>query len=443
MNNSPELCFVKGFFRELQNQGISYCILRNVDEVIRGDAHDVDMTIDAEMLPKAEATLADTAKQNGWKLHLKTGDISDRYNIKCYHYFRIDEEKEQIHIVHIDIFPTFSWKGIELLPNQVLISDIQPSDLFPKAADYIEAICNLFTRLLFNGYVKDKYKNDIQNTFLATPDKTPQTLRYFLSEEMTSQVYNLASSGQWSTIEQNRSRIVSNIKKTARRHNWSYFAYVLGKALRRKGIIIAFQGTDGSGKSTIINGLPSIIGNSFTGSTIDYYHWRPGFIHPEKKYTRDGKLLTNVQPHNKPPMGKLASLAKLAFYSLDYLLGYVGRVYWQAAKGHLVIFDRYYYDFYMDKIRYRLSISDGWVRFFQIFIPKPDITFLLLGDAVQIHERKQELSIEEINKQTKRLIQYRKLFSNPTSVNVNHTIPEVLNKVCSDILHLLHKRNQA
>jgi thymidylate kinase len=236
---------------------------------------------------------------------------------------------------------------------------------------------------------------------------------------------------------------VSCIKKTARHHKWNYFTYVLGKALHRKGIIMAFQGTDGSGKSTIIEGIPAVIGNSFSGDTIEYYHWRPGFIHPEKKFTSDGQLLSNVQPHTKKPQGKIKSIAKMAFYTLDYILGYYGRVYWQAAKGHLVIFDRYYYDFYMDKIRYRLSISDGWVRFFQIFIPKPDITFLLLGDAVQIHERKQELSIEEINKQTKRLIQYRKLFSNPTSVNVNHTIPEVLNKVCSDILHLLHKRNQA
>ena len=440
MTDAPDLLFIKDFFDKLQQQCIKYCILRNADEVEHGDAHDVDMTVDASMLPQTEAALSDTAKQHGWQLHLKTGKASDRQNIKCYHYSRIDEEQQQIRIVHIDIFPTFNWKGIELLPNQALVSDIQPSGLFPKAASHIEAVCNLFTRLLFNGYVKDKYKEGIQNTFLATPDKTKQTLRYFLSEEQTVQVYNLASSGQWSSIEQNRSLIVSCIKKTARHHKWNYFTYVMGKALLRKGIVIAFQGTDGSGKSTIIEGIPAVIGNSFSGDIIEYYHWRPGFLHPEKKYTADGQLLSNVQPHTKKPQGKMKSFAKMAFYTLDYILGYFGQVYWQAAKGHLVVFDRYYYDFYMDKIRYRLSIGDGVVHFFSRFIPKPDVTFLLIGDAQQIYNRKPELPVEEIQKQIDTLTRYKDKISNPVIIDVNHSIPHVRFNVCSHILEILTKR---
>lgn len=441
MNNSLDLIFLKTFFSSLQSKKIQYCILRNVEEVKQGDAHDVDMSIDAEKLQEAEELLIDTAQSLNWNLHLKTGSSKNKYDIKCYHFYYINEQNREIHIVHLDIFPTFQWKGYELLSNKTLLTATRSDGLFLTTSAEAEAICNLFTRLLFNGYIKDKYKDSIQKVFIGSPDTVHELLRHFLSQQQAKLILQHASNGQWERIIEQRRILITDIKRTAKRHIFSHLCYLMSKAINRKGLIIAFQGTDGSGKSTIINGLPSIIGNSFTGSTIDYYHWRPGFIHPEKKYTRDGKLLTNVQPHNKPPMGKLASLAKLAFYSLDYLLGYVGRVYWQAAKGHLVIFDRYYYDFYMDKLRYRLSISDGWVRFFQFFIPKPDITFLLIGDAKQIYERKRELTVADIQEQIDTLLKYRSYYPNAIIANVNTPIPHVLYQVSQGILDSLKNRN--
>lgn len=440
MSASNDLIFVKTFFSLLKKKGILYCILRNAEEVERGDAHDVDMTIDAARLEEAEELLTDTAESLDWRLHLKTGSSRNKHDIKCYHFYFIDETKKKIHIVHIDVFPTFQWNGYELLSNKTLLSDIRPNGLFPSTSAGVEAVCNLFTRFLFNGYIKDKYKENIQKTFSKESDYTLELLSYFLPQQRASQVQQLASSGLWEHILQQRKGIISSIKKTSKKSKLSHIGYLLSKAIKRKGIIIAFQGTDGSGKSTIIEGIPAVIGNSFSGDTIEYYHWRPGFIHPEKKFTSDGQLLSNVQPHTKKPQGKIKSIAKMAFYTLDYILGYYGRVYWQAAKGHLVVFDRYYYDFYMDKIRYRLSIGDNVVRFFSHFIPRPDVTFLLIGDARQIYNRKPELPVDEIQKQIDTLTRYKEKFANPVIIDVNHSIPHVRFNVCSHILETLTKR---
>lgn len=441
-NDNADVVFLKAFFRELQLNHITYCILRNTEEVQEGDAHDIDMTIDISRSHETESALSRTAAQYGWQLHLKTGNLhNNRDNKCCYHYFLIEEEEQRIHVVHIDIFPSLNWQGIELLPNQVMISGVRANGLFPMAAESVEATINLFTNLLFNGYVKDKYKNKIQKVFLSQPDKTKCLMRYFLSENACQHVYQLTCSAQWDTINKERTSLVDNINKTARHTKWNLLRYRLDKALYRKGLIVAFLGTDGSGKSTAIRGVEKLLGNSFSGDMLQYYHWRPGFIHAEKKYTPDGQLVSNVQPHTQKPYGKIKSFAKIVFYTLDYILGHIGEVYWKAAKGNMVVFDRYYYDFYMDKIRYRLSVGDKVVRFFQFLIPQPDITFLLIGDAQQIYQRKPELSIDEIQRQIDSLLAHREQLANPFVVDVNQSIDCVQFCICKKILNALAARN--
>lgn len=437
----PEIQLAERYFNSLSEHGIAYCILRNAEEVQQGDAHDIDMTVDAKHLAKAEALLKQAATDSGWKKHLQTGTATDPTNIKCYHYYLADEGKQKISILHIDIFPTFTWKGYILLDNKALLQGGDTEGIYRKAAPATESVCNLFVRLLFNGYVKDKYKESIQRTFSAYEEDVMSRMQQFLTAEKAQEICRHAQQGEWTRIEQARSSIIRNIRKTAPRKRLGYLFYLLRKALCRKGAVIAFMGTDGSGKSTIINGLPQIIGNTFSGDTIDYYHWRPGFIKPEKKLTAEGTVVSNVQPHTQKPYGKLISLLKMGMYVLDYTLGYWLKVRWKAAKGHLVVFDRYYYDFYMDKIRYRLSVSNSLVRLCQWFIPKPDATFLLIGDAQQIYERKKELPVEEVQAQIDCLKRHKNKFAHPVEVDVSQSIPQVLYSVSKELLQVLHKRN--
>lgn len=81
----------------------------------------------------------------------------------------------------------------------------------------------------------------------------------------------------------------------------------------------------------------------------DYYHWRPGFIKKEKT-SKNGEVTVVTEPHAKAPYGKMKSFAKFMFFNLDYFFGYWCSIRWKIAKGHLVIFDRYYYDYYLDKL---------------------------------------------------------------------------------------------
>lgn len=439
INISPaQVLFLDAFFSALAEKNIRSAILRNVEEVEQGDAHDVDMTVDARRLTEVESLLLDTASKLGWSLHLRTGSPHDKVNIQCYHFYRINESDGSIQIVHLDIFPTFTWNGWVLLENEKLLEGVQ-QEKYPRVSAAVEHVTKLFVRLLFNGKVKEKYQYGIREYFLACPENARECMQRFLSDEMAQFILCSAAEGQWQAINDKRADILRDIRKHSRSARLNYKCYLIRKACRRAGLMVALQGTDGSGKTTIIDALPSVLGNSFPKDLTDYYHWRPGFLKSEKKCA-DGTTMVVSNPHETKPQSFLMSLAKLAFFSLDYLIGYWGRVRWQVAKGHLVVFDRYYYDFYLDKIRYRLKLGNFWVRLFQFFVPEPDITFLLTGDAEPIYERKKEVPLEEVQRQIEALQTYKKCFANPISINVVQPIKKVVNDVAGAVLRTLGKR---
>lgn len=432
-----DLQFVTEFYKELENNDIKYCILRNADEVEAGDAHDIDMTVDVLRQQEAEKVLFMTAKKFGWALHLKTGNMRDTMNIKCYHFFKQDDD--ELSIVHFDFFPTFSWKKYLLINNTELLQAVNEDSVFHAASPSIEAVTKLFIRLLYNGYIKEKYKPDIYKTFMREQEKVLSVMRNFMDEESASNTWHMVSQQNWGLIEKNREMLIQSIKKVCSQNVFDRIRYIVEKYMEKPGCMVAFEGTDGSGKSTIIEGIKPVLENTFPDGMFDYYHWRPGVIKKETK-VKDGKVIVVSAPHNQKPYGKLMSFAKFMFFNLDYVIGYWVKVRWQLAKGHLVVFDRYYYDYYLDKIRYRLDINDSILAFFQFLIPKPDETFLLVGDPKILYERKREISVEEIEQQIIRLLGNKHRFANPIEIDVNQSIDRVVLDVSQAILSVCSKR---
>lgn len=197
--------------------------------------------------------------------------------------------------------------------------------------------------------------------------------------------------------------------------------------MRKKGLLVVFEGTDGSGKTTIIDALPSQI--NYRKDEIVYYHWRPGFIKSPNKNSNENTGEICTDPHGKQPYGKLVSLGKFLYFNLDYIFGYQFKIKKDLREDKLVVFDRYYYDYYLDKMRYRLDISDTWLNFCLRMIPKPDYTFLLVGDAETLYNRKKEISIEEIQEQVNKLLAMKQKFTNSIVIDVNQNIEDVVKQV--------------
>ncbi|MCC8060609.1 MAG: hypothetical protein LIO81_07230 [Clostridiales bacterium] len=434
-----EVDFVKAVFKALEKEDIKFCVLRNADEVENGDAHDIDMTADADRLVDLENMMLRVANDYGWKMHIKIGSPKDKTNIKCYHFYCADKDSATIYIAHFDVFPTFAWKGYVLLENKHLINNIDSGSVIHKSDASVEAVTKLFIRLLHNGYIKSKYKEYIHDVFSSHGEAVKALMKNFLDNDTVQFVYQNVMNSEWSEIEAERDRIVGAVQKSARKSKGSYNRYLLKKLKGKPGLMVAFEGTDGSGKSTIINGLEQVLESSFPEGMLDYYHWRPGFIKKEKR-TSSGEAIIVTEPHAKKPYGRTKSFLKFAFFNLDYFLGYWFKVRWQLSKGHLVVFDRYYYDYYMDKIRYRLSISDKVLDFFRFMIPKPDVTFLLIGDPQVLYERKKEIDVSEIEEQIQRLQANENKFAHSIEVDVNESIENVVYNVAEEILSMCSRK---
>lgn len=162
--------------------------------------------------------------------------------------------------------------------------------------------------------------------------------------------------------------------------------------------IIIFLGTDGSGKSTIINKTTPLIEDLFK-LQVKYEHMRPNYIPSLGEIIgghSENKIKPTTNPHGKQPSNFIGSLFRLSYYMIDYTWGYFRKVYGSQAVW---IFDRYFYDYIIDPLRGRLSLPKWIINVYGWFIPNPDIIICLGGKPETIYERKPETSLEEVSRQ--------------------------------------------
>jgi thymidylate kinase len=171
------------------------------------------------------------------------------------------------------------------------------------------------------------------------------------------------------------------------------------------GLVVCFIGTDGSGKSTIIESIKPFLKKKFNHG-VYYEHMRPNKFPSIASIF--GKLESVqgsvVDPHSSPPSGFLGSLIRWAYYMLDYTLGFHIKVAPKVKAGSCIwIFDRYYYDYLIDPLRSRVKLPKSFLKFGQFIIPEPDIIICLGTDPEIIHKRKPELPFGEVKRQVKEL----------------------------------------
>lgn len=432
MKNSKNI-FLEAFFSSLQKEAIRYCILRNADEIRLGDAHDVDMSLDVVRLEDAKHCLFRTAESLGWRLHFAAGSFRNKYHFKPMHFFHVGEEGE-VDIVHFDFCPTFAWNGYVVVPNEILMQDIDETDLYHTVHPAAEAVIDFFIRLLYNGYIKDKYKERIHTYFREYPVRVRKILLKILSENNAEQLMRYIEEQNWAAAAEMRSSFIQDLKKNAYCYKWHLLFHKVAKAVRYPGVMVAIEGTDGSGKSTVIDGLRNVMKNTFPEDMITYYHWRPNVVFRQEQKNDGGACPT---PHNQIPRGRFMSLLKVCACVADYVWGYWRYIRISLGMGHMVVFDRYYYDFYLDKIRYRLNISDVWIRLLQAFVPSPDVTLVLTGEAEPIWQRKKEMSLKEVQEQISSLKNYQRLFAGAVAIDVVRPIPQVVHSAAVAILEAM------
>lgn len=160
---------------------------------------------------------------------------------------------------------------------------------------------------------------------------------------------------------------------------------------RRRGSWVVVLGPDGVGKSTVLEAIDRRLGAEFPA--VRRYHLRPHFGR------RSAGGPPDTEPHADRPRGRIAAVAKLVWWWLDCVVGWIGWIRPALERGELVLFDRYVDDLIVDPRRYRYDAPRRWARRMSRLVPRPDAIVVLDAPVEVIRDRVKEVGPEEIERQ--------------------------------------------
>jgi thymidylate kinase len=193
---------------------------------------------------------------------------------------------------------------------------------------------------------------------------------------------------------------------------------------------VVFLGPDGVGKSTVIAGVQEDLSPAFLKT--EYHTFAPSLL--------PARMQQKPSPHAKPPRGKLASLYKVAWWSICYTLGYIASIHPARARSAFVLNHRYLLDAIVDPKRYRYSGPKFLLKLVALISPKADLVVLLNAPPEVIQSRKQEVPFEETARQC---LEYRAVvepLSNGRIIDASVAVQDTIAAVDREILGILRHR---
>jgi thymidylate kinase len=343
--------------------------------------------------------------------------------------------------LHEGILP---YKTTTMFPVNILLSRKTQYNNISVANDDDADLIAFLKEILNNGKCKESYfikariawiKNKVFYSDILLEIYGENFIKLlsdiFESDFNKVNITRLANYGQ-TILTNNVSVKIANIKSMLSR----YYRF-----LKPPGFTIAVLGTDGAGKTTIIDAIRKPL-NETVHNELHYEHMRPNLIPNIAQLFGKKKQNGPIKnPHFAKPSGKIGSLLRLLYYSYDYIVGYWLKVYpVTVKKSSIWIFDRYYSDYLIDQKRARINLPLWIVRGVGLVIPKPDLILCLGADAELIHNRKPELTLEEVTRQVSKLKVFCESTNKATWIDTGNSLDESVNETMEIIIKTMALR---
>ena len=301
----------------------------------------------------------------------------------------------------VDLLPVFEWNGVEYLDQKSFWDGVSVTeDGLPRPALGHDAFIAWMTGLLWGGSFDSRYTEFV--TLGASEDEANfrGSLEKAFGKGLAGILYDYAVEGRAVDATQlvgelrftlMRRKAVSSPLKTFRGVARHWFCEI-GFHWRTPYPWIGILGPDGSGKSSVIEGLTEKL--KLSRVKMKPIHWLP-----QLSRTAGASSAVVTDPHARPPKSGFLSLLQLGKVVLVWWVALIRDLIHLRAKQSLVLSDRFYPDLLADPRRYRYGASVGFAKWAFKLIPRPDRVIVLHTDAETILKRKQEVAPAELERQ--------------------------------------------
>lgn len=398
---------------KLNKSGIKYFILRNYEGLPEvNDSKDIDVIIEPGSYKQTASFMYEALKEN----FVPNYYVVKYERVRCW----LGMDVEADFSIHIDLIEGYLNKGFELFKFSELYEQTHEYNGFRVLNDAMDITMLLLYKVIAAKQLKPAYRNKISEVYPKQKEKVDEILVSVLGKKLAKDIISNLHDGDYDAICAKAHRISKVSKQNAfskrpiytSRNIVKFFVeklYRIGWCSNKFKKFFAVEAPDGTGKTTFIDGLNIKLAEMFVTDIekMHVYHFRPTILPNlgavgEKATAGKVKQDTDfTNPHRNPPANPLSSFFRMTYYWLDYLLGGFICLRKDVQFDKFSIFDRYIYDFIVDPKRSRIHLPMWLRKLYTKLVYQPHFVFVLLCDAQTIYKRKQELTLEEIDRQLK------------------------------------------